>query len=342
MTMAIQTQLIKPPLLTAHHVSVSYKTKRGMLQAVNEASFTIEEGESVALIGESGCGKTTLATTIVSALPYAAMVTGGRILYQKGGESIDLLQLSHKHLRPLLWSEISMVFQASQSSFNPVRQIKTQFLDTVRAQDRTASRHEILEKARELLSVVMLDPDKVLNAYPHELSGGMKQRTLIALSLLLDPRLIILDEPTTALDLLTQEKILTLLRDLKKQHGFSLLFITHDLGIVSELADKVVTMYAGRVVEHAPVKAFFTTPRHPYSKGLIDAIPRLTTSDAAPCSIPGTPPDMIGCRNECAFMPRCSYSSNECAQQSPALTLDESGLSAFACFNPVDGGTERG
>lgn len=340
--MAIQTQLIKPPLLTVDHISISYKTKRGMLQAVNEAFFTIDEGEYVALIGESGCGKTTLATSIVSALPYTAMVTGGRILYQKGGESIDLLQLSRKHLRTLLWSEISMVFQASQSSFNPVRRIKTQFLDTVHAHDRTASRHEILEKASELLSVVMLDPNKVLNAYPHELSGGMKQRTLIALSLLLDPRLIILDEPTTALDLLTQEKILTLLRDLKKQYGFSLLFITHDLGIVSELADKVVTMYAGRVVEYAPVKAFFTSPRHPYSKGLINAIPRLTTSDAAPCSIPGTPPDMIGCRNECAFMPRCSYRSNECAQQSPTLTLDESSLSAFACFNPVNGGTERG
>ena len=173
------------PLLEVERVSISYATKRGALKAVSGVSFTIGEHESVALIGESGCGKTTLATSIVDALPMAASVTKGKLLYHKDGRIVDLLELKHRQLRPLLWSDISMVFQASQSSFNPVRRIKTQFLDTVWAHDRSQSKQAILQRSAELLRVVMLDPEKVLNAYPHELSGGMKQRTLIALALLL-------------------------------------------------------------------------------------------------------------------------------------------------------------
>ena len=168
------------PLLEVERVSISYATKRGALKAVSGVSFTIGEHESVALIGESGCGKTTLATSIVDALPMAASVTKGKLLYHKDGRIVDLLELKHRQLRPLLWSDISMVFQASQSSFNPVRRIKTQFLDTVWAHDRSQSKQAILQRSAELLRVVMLDPEKVLNAYPHELSGGMKQRTLIA------------------------------------------------------------------------------------------------------------------------------------------------------------------
>lgn len=331
------------PLLKVEQVSICYHTKRGDLKAVTEASFTIGQGQSVALIGESGCGKTTLATAIVDALPMAASVTGGKILYRQGDKEVNLLEMKRKDLRILLWSEISMVFQASQSSFNPVRKIKTQFLDTVQAHDRGKSKEEILRRAAELLRVVMLDPEKVLNAYPHELSGGMKQRTLIALSLLLEPKLIILDEPTTALDLLTQEKILRLLKQLKQQHGFSLLFITHDLGIVSELADKVVTMYAGKAVEEAPVKAFFREARHPYSRGLVDAIPRLTLDDREIVSIPGTPPDMVAYRQGCAFAPRCARCQEICLQQEPrseAVPGEENWY--CSCWNPITGGDDHG
>lgn len=336
-----QTQTMAP-LFQVENVSIAYKTKRGPLQAVKGASFSIGDQEAVALIGESGCGKTTLATSIVRALPNAASVTEGKMLFrQADGTCCNILDLRPKELRKILWEQISMVFQASQSSFNPVKRIKTQFIDTVKAHKRGASHEEIMERARELLRIVMLDPDKVLESYPHEISGGMKQRTLIALSLLLEPRLIILDEPTTALDLLTQEKILKLLNELKKQFGFSLLFITHDLGIVSELADSVVTMYAGRVVERAPVAEFFNHPRHPYSKGLINAIPRLTMDSSELYSIPGSPPDMIDAAPGCPFAPRCGHCVQKCREEMPPLESVGEGGHVCACWNPMMGGTEN-
>lgn len=324
------------PLFRIEDVSIAYKTKRGMLKAVADAFLSIADGESVALIGESGCGKTTLATSVVGALPNAAAITSGKLLYKKpDGSVVDLLQLPKKDMRLLLWQDIAMVFQASQSSFNPVKRVKTQFIDAVRAHDRSKSINEILQRSRELLETVMLDADKVLNAFPHELSGGMKQRALIALSLILDPRLIILDEPTTALDLITQAKILELLNRLKKQFGFSLLFITHDLGIVSELSDRVVTMYAGRLVENSPTKGFFDTPRHPYSKGLIDAIPRLSMDSSNIYSIPGTPPDMIDIKGGCPFAPRCPKRLEKCDLEMPLLTEIEAENRTYACWNPV-------
>ena len=290
-----QTQTMAP-LFQVENVSIAYKTKRGPLQA-----------EAVALIGESGCGKTTLATSIVRALPNAASVTEGKMLFrQADGTCCNILDLSQKELRKILWEQISMVFQASQSSFNPVKRIKTQFIDTVKAHKPGKSREEIMERARELLRIVMLDPDKVLESYPHEISGGMKQRTLIALSLLLEPRLIILDEPTTALDLLTQEKILKLLNELKKQFGFSLLFITHDLGIVSELADSVVTMYSSELY-----------------------------------SIPGSPPDMIDAAPGCPFAPRCGHCVQKCREEMPPLECVGEDGHVCACWNPMMGGTEH-
>ena len=326
------------PLFSVENVSISYRTKRGPLQAVKNASFSIGDQEAVALIGESGCGKTTLASSIVRALPNAASVTEGKLLFRReDGAQSDILTLDPKELRKLLWEQISMVFQASQSSFNPVKKIKTQFIDTINAHRRGVSREEILERSRELLRIVMLDADKVLEAYPHEISGGMKQRALIALSLLPEPKLIILDEPTTALDLLTQEKILELLNGLKKQFGFSLLFITHDLGIVSELADSVVTMYAGRVVERAPVQEFFDRPCHPYSKGLINAIPRLTMDSTELYSIPGSPPDMIDAAPGCPFAPRCDRCEQRCREEMSPLKSGETPGHVYACWNPSVG-----
>lgn len=211
------------------------------------------------------------------------------------------------------------------------------FIDTVKAHDSSKSNEEILKKSRELLNLVMLDDEKVLNSYPHELSGGMKQRALLALSLLLDPRLIILDEPTTALDILTQVKVLILLNELKEKYGFSYLFITHDLSLVSELADVVVTMYAGRIIEKAPVKEFFKNPKHPYSYGLIGAIPHLSLDQNELISIPGSPPDLIEIKAGCPFAPRCDRKLPRCTQEMPGLVSSKNKAHVYACWNPIDG-----
>lgn len=327
-------------ILEIRDLSIIYQTKRGPLHAVSDVSFTVTDGMSMALVGESGCGKTTLASAIVQALPTAAKVTGGQILYmdEKGQEKV-LLTMKDSELRKILWDQVSMVFQASQSSFNPVKKISTQFYDTIRAH-KSMSRKEMYKTSCKLLESVMLDADRVLNAYPHEISGGMKQRALIALSMLLNPRLIILDEPTTALDLLTQQKILDLLRRMRKEKGYSLLFITHDLGIVSELADVVATMYAGHVVEKADVKTFFKNPVHPYSAGLIRAIPRLTTKNEDVVSIPGLPVDLIDVKPGCPFAPRCSRCVEICSSENP--TLKEIGPGHLcACWNPIHAGEEQ-
>ena len=328
-------------LFQMNNISIAYNTKRGALKAVQNASFTINTGESVALIGESGCGKTTLATSIVQALPNAAGITSGEMFFRTAdGTMTDLLKMPRGQIRKLLWDDISMVFQASQSSFNPVTKIRTQFVDTVRAHRKGVSNQQIEDMSVELLETVHLDAKKVLDSFPHEVSGGMKQRALIALSLLLEPKLVILDEPTTALDILTQEKILKLLRKLKTEKGFSLLFITHDLSIVSELADKVVTMYAGCIVESAPVKEFFSDPRHPYSIGLIHAIPRLSDSEDDLYSIPGNPPDLIDIKAGCPFAPRCSRCESRCLTELPLLAEVGSGHYC-ACWNPASGGLKN-
>ncbi len=326
-------------LLRIENLSVSFKTNRGPLKAVNDVTLSIGENESLGLIGESGSGKTTLATAIINTLPLNADVGSGKIKYQsRRFDEIDLLKISKKKFREVLWQDIAMMFQASQSSFNPVKKIKVDFMDTFKAHNSGIDEDEVMERSKELLEMVMLDSEKVLNAYPHELSGGMKQRALLALALLLDPKLIILDEPTTALDLLTQEKVVTLLNRLKEKYKFSYLFITHDLSIVTELADTVAVMYAGKIIEKAPVEDFFRNPKHPYSVGLIQAIPRLSMTNTKLYSIPGSPPDLIEIPVGCPFAPRCERRTEKCVEVMPPLESAGNPLHEFACWHPVEGG----
>lgn len=318
--MKAQDQPDRNYLLEIRDLSVQYRTSRGSLKAVHDATLLVEEGESVAIIGESGSGKTTITSAIVRMLPLNARIASGTMTYRAGdGTAIRLDSASERHMRPLRWKEIVMVFQASQSSFNPVSRIYTHFLDTARAHDPSVRTSAVLERSRELLNLVALDGKKVLNSFPHELSGGMKQRALIALGLLLEPRLIILDEPTTALDLLTQKKILTILRDLRQRYQFSMVFVTHDLGIVSRLADRVVVMYAGSIVEDAPWQEFYSDPRHPYSQGLIRAVPKLGTAVEKLYSIPGTTPDLVEKIPGCPFAPRCPHTMEICTGENPPL-----------------------
>ncbi len=328
-------------LLEIEDLSVHFSTQRGSLKAVSEASLTIERGQSVALIGESGSGKTTLATSIVDILPLNASISSGKVFFKtKKGKRVELLNLDKKELRKILWQEIAMMFQASQSSFNPVKKIKYDFIDTVKAHNSNKSEEEIIKKASELLELVMLDPKRVLESFPHELSGGMKQRVLLASVFILDPSLIILDEPTTALDLITQQKILYLLNNLKKKNSFSYFFITHDLGIVSDLSDIVITMYGGKIIERAPVEEFFKNPKHPYSHGLIQAIPKLSLSQEKLISIPGSPPDLIKETIGCPFYPRCNKRLDKCKVKMPDMVSDLRADHTYACYNPVNGGSK--
>ena len=306
------------PILSVRDLSIDYRARRGAVHAVRDVSFDIANGETVAIIGESGSGKTTLAISLIRLSPRSARITNGQILYTNAKETVDIRTLPEDELRMFRWSECAMVFQAALNSFNPVINIWEQFGDTAKAHGLKDAK-AIHARAEELLDLVRLDPKRVLRSYPHELSGGTKQRVLIALSLLLQPQLIILDEPTTALDILTQRSIIDLLADLKKRLGFSMIFISHDLTIAAELADRMITMYAGTVVERATVNDLFYRPRHPYSVGLLRAVPKVSGALGAVESIAGSPPDLIRLPPGCTYADRCPFVVDACREREPEL-----------------------
>ena len=305
-------------VLSVRDLSIVYRTRRGPVQAVRNVSFELRRGETLAIIGESGSGKTTMAVSLIRLSPRTAKITSGQILYRGAEETIDVTKLGGEELREFRWRECAMVFQAALNSFNPVINIWEQFLDTGRAHGVNKT-SDVRARSGELLRLVNLDPERVLHAYPHELSGGMRQRVLIAMSLLLEPAIVILDEPTTALDILTQRSIIDLLRKLRQQLGFSMIFISHDLSLAAELADRVITMYAGTVVERASVKDMFYRPRHPYSVGLLRAVPRVTGAMGSVVSIAGSPPDLIRLPAGCTYHPRCPYVIEACKDREPEL-----------------------
>ncbi|HEY6959237.1 MAG TPA: ABC transporter ATP-binding protein [Candidatus Limnocylindria bacterium] len=319
------------PLLSVRDLVIHYRSPRGPVQAVRGVSFDIEPGEVTAVIGESGSGKTTLALGLIRLIPRSATVARGSIVFERKDGSADVLQMEPDELRAFRWRDAAMVFQSALNSFNPVIDIWSQFLDTGRAHGMSDPR-AVRARAGELLELVHLEPERVLRAYPHELSGGMKQRVLIALSLLLGPRLLILDEPTTALDILTQRAIIDLLRDLRMKLGFAMVFISHDLSLAAELADRVLTMYAGRVVEEARVDDLFYRPRHPYSVGLLKAVPRVTGELGALESIAGSPPDLVRPPSGCAYHPRCPFAIDRCRVEDPALFPVDTPDHAAACI----------
>ena len=306
------------PVLSVRDLSIQYYSRRGPVHAVRDVSFDLDKGETLAIIGESGSGKTTLAVALIRLSPRSARVTEGSIQFRNGTKDIDVLQLDPDELRRFRWNDCAMVFQAALNSFNPVISIWDQFLDTGRAHGMGDSR-KVRDRASELLELVRLDPERVLRAYPHELSGGMRQRVLIAMSLLLAPDVVILDEPTTALDILTQRAIIDLLKELRDRLGFSMIFISHDLSIAAELADRMITMYAGTVVERATVEDMFYRPRHPYSVGLMRAVPRVSGALGKVVSIPGSPPDLISLPSGCTYAARCPFVIDACRESEPAL-----------------------
>jgi len=315
------------PLLSIRNLSVQFFTYQGVVRALEGIDLMIQRGEILGLVGETGCGKSVLARSILRLVPDPpGKITQGEIRFK--GE--DILRVNGKRLREIRGNEISMIFQEPMSSLNPVFTIGNQMAEVVILHQRV-KRDRARAICLEMLSQVkMPDPDRVLSKYPHELSGGMKQRAMIAMELSCRPALLIADEPTTALDVTVQGQVLTILDDLVRRIGASVLFISHDLGVIAQLCDRVSVMYAGRVVETAPVEALFARPRHPYTVGLLQAIPSMHEERDSLMTIPGVVPRLIDPPPGCRFAPRCAKRFEPCDRVVPPLSEVETGH-AVAC-----------
>ena len=290
-----------------------YRTRKGPVRAVDNIGFSIEKGKTLALVGESGCGKTSIGISILRVLPRNVHTYKGEVLF----DGTDLMKLSDEEFRrEVRWKKISMVFQGALNSLNPVITIGDQIIEPLILNG--INKDEALEAAKLSLSEVGLQPDTV-KRYPHELSGGMKQRVVIAMALILKPSLVILDEPTSSLDLITQANIMNLLKKLKIQHEITYLFITHDLPLASELADYIAVMYAGKIVEYGTAEDILLNPMHPYTTLLISSVPTLRVDKAELKYIPGIVPSLIDPPTGCRFHPRCSYKKDICSKVEPEL-----------------------
>ncbi|MFW5708857.1 MAG: ABC transporter ATP-binding protein [Chloroflexota bacterium] len=309
-------------ILSVRNLTMSYLAERGRVRAVNNISFDLHAGETLAVIGESGCGKSSLNLTLIRQIPRSAEIESGEIVYiDRKGKQTDLVKLTNKQMKRVLWSEISMVFQGALNSLNPVIRISDMVYDTGKAHGMTKDQSR--KRALDLFEKVRLDPMRVFRAYPHELSGGMRQRVLLALSLLLRPQIVIMDEPTTAVDILTQRSILEVLKKLREELNFSVIFISHDLAVAAEIADTIATMYAGEFVEIGPVHEVFYHPRHAYTLSLLDAAPRLSVGAEELQSIPGSPPDLIDPPSGCKFHERCRFATDICVTEQPDYVLED-------------------
>jgi peptide/nickel transport system ATP-binding protein len=308
------------PLLEVEDLKTYFFTRDGVVRAVDGVSFSVECGQTLAIVGESGCGKSVTSLSILRliASPLGRTV-GGRVIF----EGTDLLALPEEGMRQIRGNAISMIFQEPMTSLNPVLTIGRQIAEVLTLH-RGLTRAEASARAVEMLRLVHIpDPERRVQQYPHELSGGMRQRVMIAMALACEPRLLIADEPTTALDVTIQAQILDLMRELKKRTGAAIVLITHDLGIVAEMAERVVVMYAGRKVEEAPVTELFARPRHPYTRGLLDSIPKLSVGRRGAMirltEIAGTVPSLAEPIIGCAFAPRCVYAVARCRTEYPPL-----------------------
>ncbi len=298
-------------VLDVRDLRVDYLGERGAVHAVDGVSFAIHAGEIFGLAGESGSGKSTVALAILRLLGAPAVIRGGQVLYQ----GTDILGLDDGHLRHLRWREISMVFQSAMNALNPVMKIGAQISDAIRRHERV-SRHEAHARVRDLLRSVGIDPARA-GAYPHELSGGMRQRVVIAIALALKPSLIIMDEPTTALDVVVQREIMDEIKALQRNLGFAILFITHDMSLLVELSDRIAIMYAGELVEAAPAARMYRQPAHPYTRGLMGSFPALTGANVRLTGIAGSPPDLRQPPSGCRFHDRCPHAMPICIDTSP-------------------------
>jgi oligopeptide/dipeptide ABC transporter ATP-binding protein len=314
------------PLLELQNLSTHYVSAQGtrVVRAVDEVSLRINAGETLGIVGESGSGKSTLALTILRILPPAAKIVSGKMLLD--GE--DLLLKSDEEMRRVRGKRIAMILQDPMASLNPLFKIGDQIAETLRVHEG-ASRSAAWKRAQDLLKAVRIpSPETRVTQYPHEMSGGMRQRIVGAIGISCEPRLLIADEPTTSLDLTIQAQYLALLRDLQREHGLALIFITHNLGIVAKMCDQLAVMYAGRVVESGPVSQIFNTPSHPYTEALLNSIPRMTDNRQRLTAIDGQPPDLSALPPGCSFAPRCPAVFDRCHTQAPPALSTAPGRTA--------------
>ena len=307
---------MKTPLLEVRSLSTHFFTEDGVIRAVENVSFDLFPGEILSLVGESGCGKSVTALSILKLIPCPpGRVVSGEVLF--GGK--DLLKLKEKEMEKVRGNDIAMIFQEPMTSLNPVFTVGDQIMEAILFHQKV-DREEARKKAVELLERVRIpSPEATIDAYPHQLSGGMRQRAMIAMALSCQPKLLIADEPTTALDVTVQAQVLRLLKEIQREMGMAVLLITHDLGVVSEIADRVAVMYAGRMMEYGPIETIFQQVRHPYTRGLLDSIPPLEGKRKRLNAIPGQVPDPMDLPAGCTFHPRCTLAIDDCKKAEPPL-----------------------
>jgi peptide/nickel transport system ATP-binding protein len=304
---------VAEPLLEVSDLSVAYLTDTADVHAVDRVSFSVAAREFVGIVGESGCGKSTLLFAVAQLLSPPGEVVGGEIVFH----GRDMVRLSAGELRHMRWRDYSIVMQSAMNALNPMKTIGAQFKDALQAHGKP-SQDEIRRRSAEVMSLVGIDPVH-LGSHPHQLSGGMRQRVMIAMALLFTPQLVIMDEPTSALDVVAQQSLMTKVRELQRKLGFAVIFVTHDMSVVSRYSDRVIVMYAGQIAEEALTDAIFERPLHPYSRGLMNAFPSVRGPRRELLGIPGAPPDLARPPTGCRFHPRCPEVMPECPTREPAL-----------------------
>jgi peptide/nickel transport system ATP-binding protein/oligopeptide transport system ATP-binding protein len=320
-------------LLSIEGLRTVFRTDNGDVRAVDGVDLSVARGETLGIVGESGCGKSVLSLSIMRLVPPPGRIAGGRIMF----DGRDLAGLSLPEMRAIRGNRIGMIFQEPMTSLNPVFTIGAQIVETLRVHDRAASAHALKSRAIAALDRVRIPAAaRRFDEYPHQMSGGMRQRVMIAMALACEPDLVIADEPTTALDVTVQAQILDLLRDLQKQSGMAIILITHDLGVVAEMADEVAVMYAGRVVERAHGAALFDDPQHPYTLGLLGSIPKIEESRDRLLAIEGAVPAPFALPQGCRFHPRCVFASDACMVEPPALRDLGAGHRVACIHAPVE------
>ncbi len=316
------------PVLKVIDLSLRYQTRQGPVQAVRGVSFDLAPGQSLGLVGESGCGKTSVANCLMRLLPDNARLTAGQVLL----DGVDLLSLSDEAMRRCRWSRIAMVFQAAMNSLDPVYKVGQQVIEAIEAHEVETTVAAARERVARLFRMVGLDP-RLMERYPHEFSGGMRQRAVIAMALACDPAVIIADEPTTALDVIVQDRILRELKEVQQELRMAMIYISHDIGVVAEVTDRMGVMYAGNLVELGDTDDVFGAPLHPYTAALLSSFPSVSGEKLPLTALPGEPPNLIDPPPGCPFHPRCAYADDECRREYPHQV--SRGTQWAACWHPL-------